>query len=375
MSSKPTYFPNLDGLRFFSFFSVFLFHCFYTEIPEILKSKLYQFVTKIFSNGFIGVNFFFVLSGFLISYLLFLEQKKTDRINVGHFYVRRILKIWPLYILLILIGFIAWPILKQASGENFKEVANWKNYVLFINNFETAIYGIKPSAAVLGILWSISIEEQFYLVWPHLVKFFKSKLFIALCLGIIIISMCYRAFHLDNYNQLYYHTLSVISDMAMGGMIAYFAFFSDRFRNTIENLPKYFIALLYLITIVLILNKKELFGYINEPQIIFERLILSILFGLIILEQNYSKNSLFKLCKLKLFSTLGKYTYGLYMYQFIGIILALKISSFIGTNKSIWGVLLFETLLGLIITIIISISSYHVFEKRILKIKNKFTHI
>src|ERR1700733_3711907 len=97
-SSHPlkTFFPNLDGLRFFAFLSVFSAHCI-GFMGFSSSSKIYVAAVHFLSHGDLGVNFFFVLSGFLITYLLLQELKSENRINIPFFYVRRILRIWPLY--------------------------------------------------------------------------------------------------------------------------------------------------------------------------------------------------------------------------------------------------------------------------------------
>ena len=103
---KKIYFENLDGLRFFCFFSVFLYHSFHTENEIIKSSPIYKFVTEeIFKNGNLGVNFFFVLSGFLITYLLIAEKKLNGQIDLKKFWIRRILRIWPLFYFCVGFGF------------------------------------------------------------------------------------------------------------------------------------------------------------------------------------------------------------------------------------------------------------------------------
>jgi peptidoglycan/LPS O-acetylase OafA/YrhL len=91
------FFSNLDGLRFFVFLSVFLAHSFYLIDSIIFQNKFCIFVKPLINRGVLGVNFFFVLSGFLITYLLYGENSKTGTINLKNFYLRRILRIWPLF--------------------------------------------------------------------------------------------------------------------------------------------------------------------------------------------------------------------------------------------------------------------------------------
>jgi peptidoglycan/LPS O-acetylase OafA/YrhL len=103
--NQKVFFPNLDGLRFFAFFFVFMYHCYY-EVPLQGKdSFIYLGFHKIWENGDLGVNFFFTLSGFLITYLLLSEEKQLGGFNISGFYWRRTLRIWPLYFTTVLFGF------------------------------------------------------------------------------------------------------------------------------------------------------------------------------------------------------------------------------------------------------------------------------
>src|SRR5215467_2966167 len=131
------FFPNLDGLRFICFLSVFLFHSFATNYQYIKGAPLYRFVKGfLVANGNLGVNFFFVLSGFLITYLLFAEKEKYSKISIRNFYIRRILRIWPLFYFCVFFGFVIFPILKHAFGEVSTETARPLYYLTFLNNID-----------------------------------------------------------------------------------------------------------------------------------------------------------------------------------------------------------------------------------------------
>ena len=96
------YFENFDSLRFISFLSIFHFHTFFSdEFPDNIS---YSFLHKVFKNGDLGVNFFFTLSGFLITYHLLMEEKQYGMFSLKKFYIRRVLRIWPLYYVTFLFG-------------------------------------------------------------------------------------------------------------------------------------------------------------------------------------------------------------------------------------------------------------------------------
>lgn len=241
---KRIYFENLDGLRFFCFLSVFLYHSFYTENEYIKASPVYKFVTEeLFKNGNLGVNFFFVLSGFLITYLLIEEKKINGQINLKSFWIRRILRIWPLFYFCVGFGFVVFPQLKLFFGQVPNETATPLYYLFFINNFDLIKNGL-PDSSVLGLLWSIAVEEQFYLFWPIILYIFPVNKYWIPFLSIIILSLFFRGFN-DDYDSHELHTLSCIGDMTMGAFGAWFIIRSNSLKIKIENLSKHYISLIY----------------------------------------------------------------------------------------------------------------------------------
>ncbi|MGZ3885588.1 MAG: acyltransferase family protein, partial [Bacteroidia bacterium] len=132
------------------------------------KSKL------VFELGGLGVVFFFVLSGFLITYLLLKEKSQTGTISVRKFYLRRLLRIWPLYYFIVFLGFLVLPhvglmeipFAKMNLEKNYG--LNFALYMLMLPNLAFAMFGAVPH---IGQAWSIGVEEQFYIIWPLIVKF------------------------------------------------------------------------------------------------------------------------------------------------------------------------------------------------------------
>ncbi|MBK8094069.1 MAG: acyltransferase [Verrucomicrobiaceae bacterium] len=120
---------------------------------------------------------FFVLSGFLITYLLLEEETKTGTISVRHFYVRRILRTWPLYFLVVALALFVWPVFFPIiAGEHTSairhSIAGLACYALLLPNLAAIFLHPLPFA---GQTWSIGVEEQFYLVWPVLMKVFQTQ--------------------------------------------------------------------------------------------------------------------------------------------------------------------------------------------------------
>ncbi len=366
------FFPNLDGLRFFSFFIVFLTHALSTDNPAILKLSWYRLIkVRMFSDGELGVSFFFVLSGFLISYLLIKEKEMTNKIDVKAFYIRRILRIWPLYYFVVLFGFLVFPALKAHFGQVPNETSNPLLCLTFLNNFDR-IYNGDADASVITIMWSVAIEEQFYLIWPILFFLIPSKNYRYIFVAVMLISTLFRNFYFHK-TKIDYHTLGVISDMAIGGLGAYLILNSFYFFNKIKNLSKNAIFILYLSVVALIVFKQEIFA--TTTMQVLKRLIMACIFIMVILEQNFAEKSLFKVGNWNIISRLGKYTYGLYCLHGIAVLATITILKKYNLLNDSWQIWLLQLPLALLLSILISWISYTYFESWFLKLKSKFAYI
>ena len=118
MKSK-IYFENLDGLRFLSFVAIFLHHGLFTRFEVVENSQLFQTIKVLLKPSGLGVPFFFCLSGFLITYLLLKELQDFNKIDILKFYIRRALRIWPLYYAVIIFGFFIFPFLKEYTASPY----------------------------------------------------------------------------------------------------------------------------------------------------------------------------------------------------------------------------------------------------------------
>lgn len=377
------FFPNLDGLRFICFLMVFLFHSYKTLFANVPGAE--STVGFLFQHGELGVNFFFVLSGFLITFLLIREREFTGTIHIGNFYLRRILRIWPLFYLCVFIGFVIWPYLKTFIGEAVDETSNPLYYLLLVNNFDyihqqSISAQLFPDALILIVLWSVAVEEQFYLSWPILLRFIGKSLYPTLFLAIIAITLWFRSRYafapeedLHARAVLKFHTLAVIGDMAVGALMAYNCSREGWLYRWVKRMPRYQMAILYAAVFGILLFHHFLFteGFMMVP----ERLIIAIIFGLVILEQNYAEKSFYKFSSFTRISKLGTYTYGLYCYHFLVISLMSKFFSKLGWSDSSFAHATIYSLLSLTFVIILSIVSYRFFEKPFLKLKDRFAFI
>ena len=369
MTQKTTvFFPNLDGLRFVAFFLVFLAHCFFTSDPVLSSETVYQAVIFVSSKGIFGVNFFFVLSGFLITYLLLVEKRENGKVNVIYFYFRRFLRIWPLYYAVVVFGFLVLPFAYSYFGEDFGGSGNLFLYLFFLSNFDKT-----TETAILGILWSIAVEEQFYLVWPLIFLFVRTRHHYLIFYGIIIGSLVFRLVYIDDSYAIFKHTFSCISDMAVGGLGAYWAF-NGMLIDRIRVMPKRLIFGIYVFGTALIILRpywNQLFYGIYA----LERLIYSIYFLFVVLEQNYAENSFYKMENFRLISKLGIYTYGLYMVHFISIYFFNFVFDRIGWNSSLYQLMIVEPVFSLCGAIALALISFYLLENPFLKLKRRFSYI
>jgi peptidoglycan/LPS O-acetylase OafA/YrhL len=166
-ASERYYRPELDVLRFFAFLSVFLFH----GLPSVVVAnhtgwsrRAATIAADFKSAGRFGVCLFLVLSSFLITELLMRERRNTGTVHVKAFYVRRILRIWPLYFFFLFSGTFLG---RFVSGWEV-EVPRLLAFVFLLGNWYNGAFGATSNP--IAPLWSISIEEQFYLTWPWLAK-------------------------------------------------------------------------------------------------------------------------------------------------------------------------------------------------------------
>lgn len=357
------HFPALDGLRFLAFLGVFCYHGFIYKGHEFYESAVFSFFYTIFQNGNTGVNVFYVLSGFLIFYLLLKERSSTGSVNFYAFYIKRILRIWPLYFICIAYGFYLYPVIKDLINEPFVQNHNIFTYLTFTNNFETAKEF--PDCFFLSVLWSIAVEFQFYLLAPVIVKFAFRKHFITFMLVIIAASLIFRVVYVNNYSQLYFNTISVMSDFAIGGLAAYTLLFNPTLTHRLISLPPVAIRAITAITIILLLSKKQLFQW--PVLIVPERLILASGLAFIIINlisrHNESKS------KLTFIQHQGKYTYGLYCYHIIAITTATFIYDKTLHFQNDLAKFITVAILAFILVMILSRISYHLFEKHFLKLK------
>jgi peptidoglycan/LPS O-acetylase OafA/YrhL len=377
---KKTYFPNLDGLRTIAFLLVFLQHSVSDQLLNDYNGVISSFLKMLFRGGATGVSVFFVLSGFLITYLILNEQNSTNTINIKHFYIRRALRIWPLYYAVLIFVFFIYPVLRNLAGMDSTHGHNIPYYFVFLSNFDIIHiehYFATMAWGVVTVTWSVAVEEQFYLTWPLFFAFVPKRFYPFIFLTIICGSLVFRYYHLHDKPVLLYHSFIVCADLAIGGLCAYCALYYKPFICFFEDLSKSDIVSIYFIGFLLLLFIPSLSEQ-NDVLLFFSRLMTTTFFAFVILEQNYAEDSFYKFSNFTILTFWGKYTYGLYLIHnivllFIFIVLGPKL---LNINYEAHFLLNFMVcLIGLLLSMLISYLSYEYFEKRFLTLKERFSTI
>ncbi|MFK7809161.1 MAG: acyltransferase family protein [Saprospiraceae bacterium] len=361
---KPiSYFPDFDALRAIAAILVVLFHVnVWLDLPS---NTFYEYLGIILSfnrqGGEIGVHFFFVLSGFLITYLMFREQETTGEFSIRGFYWRRICRIWPLYFATVLIGFVIYPYLTVVLNRPYLETANFWYYLFFLANVNSYTNGF--SLGILGVQWSVAIEEQFYLIWPLIFVLFNRKQFVYAVGLLLFIANLFIVNNLQHNNYIYFHSLSAVNELAIGGLVAYFAFYKPiKLKIILSKVSQRITGLVYTLGFIFLFFNKEMIewlpflAYIRKP-------LMALFFVFILIEQSYSSNSVVKFRQFKGLSFLGKISYGVYLLHMVAIQIVLGVVSYIYVPIAI------QILAVFVLTFLLSYLSYRFFESPFLKLK------
>jgi peptidoglycan/LPS O-acetylase OafA/YrhL len=361
MSTKTIYLPGLNGLRAIAALAVVFSHT-TLALPDFGSDfNLFGFTAVGKPKGYLlasyGVTIFFTLSGFLITYLLLLEKQKQP-IDIKKFYIRRILRIWPLYYTYFAICLITIFIFHK----EFNTISAICITFFTSNNPYIYIIGLP----FLAHYWSLAVEEQFYLFWPWIVKKVEKNL-IPIIFALIVIQNVFRVIVWYLYPSSDIANFSIINrfDTMMIGALGAILYVQNHklFLKFIDNKITQFIGL----TIIglLIINK-------FHTNAIVDTFIISIVTLILIIGQINIKNRLINL-DIKIFDFFGKISFGIYIYHplllfFLSLIIkGLKIETCYKTAIAY--------LFTFIFTILIAYISYHCFEIKFIKMKNKFTII
>lgn len=368
---KRIYFEGLNEIRAIAALAVLFHHVeLYKErenIANLFDTFFNSFIATLGKNG---VYLFFVLSGFLITYLLLSEKEERGKIDIKKFYIRRILRIWPLYYLVVLIAFsIPFWI---THFESFQEEKYYFNTILELNNYYFSALllflvflpnlALITKKVVVGAsqAWSVGVEEQFYLIWPQVIQRAKKDflLYIFFFISLIPVPIKFLSFILPDVANSMNDILEFlpIHFMATGAIGGYMVFYHKEKIEPLVNNPILFaLNTVILLVFLFIYFNKMFFGYILMFEILF------------VTEGNFRFN-----LRNKILDKLGEISYGIYMYHPLVMFCCF---TFVHSTTNLRNTGLFYHalvyVLIIIFTLIISHLSYFYFEKRFVDLKNK----
>lgn len=368
------YFENLDALRFIAFLFIFLGHALDTDSEAVRQSAAYGWVRHyVYIFGTTGFSFAFVLSSYVNTWVILEERSRAGTFSPWRYYVRRALRIWPLYFLVLFIGFVLLPFAMQLLGQPYEEVGSPWYFILFVGNFYLIEHGWTHSP-IISVLWSVSVEEQFYIFWPFLLIVFRGreKWLMAVLLAVFALT----TFHYFNTEvHLWFHTLFLLSDICIGAVFAFISFHRNWGFERLRSVGRPAIAGIYLLFMVCLFFYKDIFqneALSSATFLIFEKLLFALLLGYFIFEQNFSPNSLYKFGRLKRLTYLGVISYGLFCFHEIGLLIANRALRHIGLNDHVTAFLVLKPLLAFLIIAPIAHLSWNRFERPLLRLKRHF---
>ncbi|HEX7847781.1 MAG TPA: acyltransferase [Chitinophagaceae bacterium] len=349
-SLKRPHYPALDGLRGVAILLVVLYHNF-----DFIKQSFF---------GWLGVDLFFVLSGFLITSILMDDIGKAKFLK--NFFTRRVLRIFPLYFLCLIIFLILFPLFNWHKKELAFFLDNQWWLWTYLQNWLYS-FRLTDDAKMLTHLWSLAVEEQFYLIWPFVILLVKKpKRLFFIMLALLLLTMAARSviwlYQVEDLNYTTLYTFTRIDGICIGSMIALLM----RFRPTLigKNMAAIVLALAAMNFIFYFLNRSSN----SYPFLAFVGYTtFCAMFGLLVYEIVTNSNSLFtKLLSIQPLRFFGKISYGFYIFHWP--IYLMTREYLLAQTGSRLGTALLSTALALLISII----SYYSFERYFLALKDKF---
>jgi peptidoglycan/LPS O-acetylase OafA/YrhL len=359
-TTQRTHYPALDGLR---------------GVAILLVVFLHNFgFMNYFFFGWLGVDLFFVLSGFLITDILLNTVGQPGFLK--NFYMRRVLRIFPLFYLVLVICLFVLPNMHSLGLDTRYYTENQFWLWTYLQNW-LFIFKEPYGDKILLHTWSLAVEEQFYLVWPLLILLIRRPRKLLAAMGLILLLVCFARYlvWINKVEDLAYsslYTFTRIDGLCIGAMVALLQRIDTGFLR--KNM-------LFIVLIMAAINFG--FYFINNqqgftlPYLAFVGYTtFAVLFGLLVNEAVLGDSNLIKLLldnrPLKFF---GRISYGLYVYHWPVYMLLFDQSRSWYYSQLAVPVKLAELLGGIFVTIVavlISLLSYHYFEKPFLRLKKRY---
>lgn len=346
------HFGSLDGLRFICIIAVLWHHA-----PG---AREYHMVTTLFARGHVGVDFFFVLSGFLITTLLLREEENKGRFSLRGFYWRRALRIIPVYFLVVsLAGFNDVVLNGHAEKASLLPV-----YYLFLSNF-LAVEGI----GFLDPTWSLAVEEQFYLVWPLLLTLLPRRWIVPALITLIGWNLAavlgvFGWFGITGFNVGPLRIAlrgATYAPILMGALLAILLHSPRGFAGIVPWLSGRAMPWLLFAALVAALSllPKTLEGW---PNLLVHTLMCLCLASLVVREDN----GMARVLQFPPIVRIGQISYGIYLYHLFVRGVVVPVATSLGVTSV--GVMFIALLIG---SILVAELSFRTYERWFLSLRHK----
>ena len=304
--------PYLDGVRGVAIVAVLLTH----GTGFFAFTRLTHYVLPIFIFGWWGVDLFFVLSGFLITGILLKTKTATNRVST--FYVRRFLRIFPIYYLCL---FVLWGAAVRSEWLSsvlfYRTAFDRAAYLLYLQNWLPLWNSLSLPSTILGHFWSLAVEEQFYLIWPWLVWALRPVVVLRICVVGAVCALVLRITLVSHFGpHLWINQLTVTrgEGLLIGSALAILG--SEGRKISSRLLVGMAAVGLAIVAFVIAADPTELFNTDAGPYMYTICVSgLALLFGAVVGASQYNVPFLTTALKAPWLRNLGKYSYGLYIYH------------------------------------------------------------
>jgi peptidoglycan/LPS O-acetylase OafA/YrhL len=370
-AGKSHYHPELDSLRFLAFLPVFLHHtlpredAFYTSlgVPEFLAALVSSFVS---ACGF-GVDLFFLLSAYLITSLLLRERETRGSLNIPWFYIRRALRLWPLYLSFVVFALML-PLLSAEQNLDWRYGAG---YLFFLGNWMIVTNGFPQS--VVFPLWSVSMEQQFYFAWPWAVRSGKRRRIVWITLAMLAVATLTRIYlvlHHAKHESIWCNTFARLDPIAVGAILAVLL------KGGIPRFGARTRAILVATGALLLLVAGRFSHVLDDPTPLLGNLwgypASTLACTLLLLAALRPANNPGGIGGVRSLVFMGRISYGLFMFHAFALWVSVHTMEHIPAPWNCHPVFM---ILGFALTTVLGAASYQWFELPFLRLKNRFTSV
>jgi peptidoglycan/LPS O-acetylase OafA/YrhL len=365
----PARLPALDGVRGVAIFAVAVHVLNPLDAPADWFGRLF---TSLFAVGWIGVQLFFALSGFLITGILLDTRGATNYLS--GFYARRFLRIFPLYYGALLVAFVVLPVLGHIPAALEHDRAHQLWLWTFIANWAA---GTGASSQGLHHFWSLCVEEQFYILWPFVLLGVGPRACVRLCLGVAAAALAVRLGLLHAgvpTNEIYEYTVTRMDALALGGAAAAALRIPELARRLVVSTKPLWIASLAVFVVGAAASHRYLLPTYATSSFGYSFLALSCALGVLAAATSDLQARSWSPLRAAPLRALGKYSYGVYVIHkplsdFVGKPALARLGLDAGRSTTV-GVVYVAVVLAAALAA--AVASFHLYESRFLVLRDRF---